>query len=504
VFPRRTPAFGVAAALLLAAVACRRERTGAPPSLEIEAIRRHVAECPIVLSDAVLDDLATYHACTVAPEVARLVRNDYADDELRPPEFRHLEDYAFAVSRATFEAQLDRFVDPNGALRAFLWIDAEQHLLHPDPILAPGVTIPFLWGAGALQACSGACEGRLVTPPHPERPYRALRWAALRRVPRTGPPLRGVRIGVDPGHAGGIYGLLEGRHVTFHERDGEHVVQEGDLTLRTALELRSRLVALGAQVTLTRDRPSLVHPEPLHALRPAAERLLRRISLDPEYARLERALEPEDRLRLRTALALYAISRQSRFESLRARANALTRAEPDLVLSIHFNATPPGSPQAVPQDLITMVRGFHARERLYNPYHRWRAMEEAFAVADFDASVHLGALCVRAMSRALGLPVARENRYRDHLPIRDAAGQPVGVDAWDGALLRYLDGVAVLTEGPWIDDPEEARRVASELATPPGTPATRTDQYASALTSCVVEWVGRWLRSEQNPFAGDP
>jgi hypothetical protein len=313
-----------------------------------------------------------------------------------------------------------------------------------------------------------------------------------------------VRVGVDPGHAGGPYGFFEARQVTFERAGGARALQEGDLTLRTALELRARLVALGASVTLTRGAPSLVHPEPLHDLRPAAEVLLRRIVLDPAYAEVEKRLASADRLRLRTALALFAVARQSRFESLLQRALLLDVESPDLVLSIHFNAYPPGSSRTEPQELVTMVRGFHARERLYNPHHRWRAIEEAFSVADFDAGVHLGALCVRAMSQRLDLPVARENRYPDHLPVRDAEGHPVGVDAWDGALFRYLDGVALLTEGPYVDHPDEARRLADGLDTPLGTPGTRTDRYADALASCVVDWVGRWVGAEQNPFAGDP
>jgi hypothetical protein len=311
---------------------------------------------------------------------------------------------------------------------------------------------------------------------------------------------------VDPGHAGGAFGFLEDRRVSYRPSPGaeEIVLQEGDLALRTALELRAKLAARGATVTLTRDAPGMVHPFPLRAFRPFAERLLRRIALDPEYARLARALAPEERLRLRSALSLLAVKKQNRFESLRWRARAAARAEADLFLSIHYNAGRFPAGARGREELVAMVPGFFEEERLYNPYFRWRALEEAFAVEDFDAAAHLGVLCVRAMSDRLGLPVAGEPRYPDHLPIRDAAGRPTGVDAWDGALLRYLDVPALLVEGPYQNEGGEMARLEAALAAPPGTPGTRTERYADALASCVEEFTGRWLRSARNPFGASP
>ena len=278
------------------------------------------------------------------------------------------------------------------------------------------------------------------------------------------------------------------------------MLQEGDLTLRTALELRAKLVERGAQVLLTRDGASLVHPFALHAFRPYAERLLRRLSLDPAYERLEKTLAPGDRLRLRTALALLAVKKQNRFESLRARAFAATAWRADLLISVHYNATPGPSGPSSREEVLAMVRGSFDEGRLYNPFYRWRALEEAFSIDDFDASAHLGALCVRSMSERLGLPVAGEPRYPDHISIRDRRGRPTGVDAWDGALLRYLDLPAVLTEGPYLDAPEELARLESNLAAPLMTPGTRTERYAEALEACVETFVESWLGSERNPF----
>jgi N-acetylmuramoyl-L-alanine amidase len=203
-------------------------------------------------------------------------------------------------------------------------------------------------------------------------------------------------------------------------------------------------------------------------------------------------------------VAIHAVRRESASESLRWRARRLADAGPDLVVSIHYNAAP-SSPRPPPgQDVVVMVRGFHQAARLYHPQDRWRALDEAFAIAEFDASVHLGALCVRAMSDRLGIPVSRDDRYRDQLPVLDAAGERTGVAAWNGALLRALDGVAIVAEGPYMTVREEAEHLQAALAAPPGTRGTRIERYADALAWCIAEFASRWTRSERNPFAAAP
>ena len=475
--------------------------------VDVGELRREIAGCPVPLTDAALDDLPTYQVCSLPPSVSRLVRNDYADDELEVPDLDALKRHAGQVPRSTFEAQLRRFADPHGVLAAFIRIDAERGLLLPDPVLAPDVAVPFAPEpeppGPQPAACSGdTCAGRLVSPVHPERPYRPARRAELLAAAAPDRPLAGLRVALDPGHAGGAFGVLEERHVAYRPAPGarEIVIQEGDLTLRTAFELRRKLAARGAEITLTRDAPGMVHPFPLHAFRPFAERLLRHVVLDPQYAQLERRLSAEDRLRLHAALAVFAVKKQNRFESLRWRAGAASRAGPDLVLSIHYDAAPFPTGERGPQQVLAMVSGFPDAGRLYNPLYRYRALEAAFAVDDFDAAAHLGALCVRTMSERLGFPVASENRYPDHLPIRDVHGRQLGVDAWDGAILRYVDAPAVLTEGPYVNERDEMERLEAALAAAPGTPGTHIERYADALASCVETFTARWLGSERNPF----
>jgi N-acetylmuramoyl-L-alanine amidase len=494
-----------AALLLLAALAVTRcarapvAREGAQGDAELALLRDALAGCPVALPDPALRDLAVYERCRLPAPVVALVRNDYADGAPGPERWEALRGYAGAVPRATFDAQLARVVDPAGVLKSWIAVDARANALLPDPVLAPGLAIPFAPGVATVAA--DARPGALVPPPHPDVPYRPARRAELRGRATSARPLAGLRVAIDPGHAGGPFGAFEDRRIAWRPGPGAAnvVVQEGDLTLRTALELRAKLVARGAEVLLTREAPGFPGAPDLAALRPAADALLRRIALDPGYAAVERRLAPEDRLRLHAALALHAVKKAQRFESLRARAEGAARAGADLLLSIHFNAgTQVGAPVA--QELVAMVAGNVGAERAYDPSHRARALRSALDVEGLDASAHLAALCVAAASRALAVPVATRNHYPDHLPLVFADGTTRGVDAWDGALLRHADVPATLVEGPYMTDPEEVRRLADALAAPLGTEGTRTERFAEGLARGVEEWARRWRESDGNPF----
>jgi N-acetylmuramoyl-L-alanine amidase len=502
----RRPALLLAVA---AAVSCARTPV-APRDGEVAGLRDALTGCPIALPDDVLRDLATYERCPLPRAVARLVRNDYADDATAPPRWDALQAYAARVPRSIFDAQRAQVVDPAGALASWIAVDAAANALLPDPVLSPDVAVRFAPEAPPSSLArvgpgtGGPVEERLgwlVSPPDAGRPYRPVRRAELRARSTPARPLSGLRVAVDPGHAGGPFGAFEDRRLVWHPAPGTPaiVIQEGDLTLRTALELRAKLVARGAEVHLAREAPAFPGALDLAALRASADALLRHLALDPSYAALERRLAPDDRLRLHAALALHAVKRQNRFESLRARAEGAARAGADLLLSIHYNAgLDVGAP--VEQELVAMVAGNADASRLYNPSHRARALRGALDVEAFDASAHLGALCVGEAARVLGVPVARRNHYPDHLPLVFADGATRGVDAWDGAVLRYADMPAALVEGPYMTDPDEMKRLAAALAAPPGAPGTRTERFAAGLARCVEEFARRWRESERNPF----
>ena len=69
--------------------------------------------------------------------------------------------------------------------------------------------------------------------------------------------LKGLKIALDPGHIGGKYSEMEGRHFVIGK---DAPVKEGDLSLEIAKKLEKILTALGAEVFLVRDKSEPVTP----------------------------------------------------------------------------------------------------------------------------------------------------------------------------------------------------------------------------------------------------
>lgn len=132
-------------------------------------------------------------------------------------------------------------------------------------------------------------------------------------------PLAGLKIAIDPGHIGGAWAKMEERW--FVVGDGKPV-QEGDMTLQVAKLLKPRLEALGAAVSLVREKT-----EPVTSIRPDSLLPLINNSTSPESPQ-----KLAERLFYRTA-------------EIRARADLVNQVlKPDLVLCLHFNAEGWGDP----------------------------------------------------------------------------------------------------------------------------------------------------------------
>jgi N-acetylmuramoyl-L-alanine amidase len=185
----------------------------------------------------------------------------------------------------------------------------------------------------AWQSCIGIddVEARIQTGNSPDDPIFRLRfaatessaprhWRAASELPPAAPgkPLAGLRIAIDPGHIGGEWAKMEERWFIVGEGNP---VQEGDMTLLVANLLKPRLEALGASVSLVREKL-----EPVTPLRPESLLSLTQDSQTQSPRKLA------ERLFYRTA-------------EIRARAELVnTTLRPDLVLCLHFNAEAWGDP----------------------------------------------------------------------------------------------------------------------------------------------------------------
>lgn len=143
--------------------------------------------------------------------------------------------------------------------------------------------------------------------------------------------LEGLHLALDPGHIGGEYAEMEGRHFQI---GGDPPVREGELVLEVARKIRSRLEALGARVSLVREANAPVQsvdPGLWDDLETAATAYLARQNpeSDPGEPAYAEALE-----RLRNLLFY-------RVREIRARAEHVNHElRPDLVLALHINAAP--------------------------------------------------------------------------------------------------------------------------------------------------------------------
>jgi hypothetical protein len=150
-------------------------------------------------------------------------------------------------------------------------------------------------------------------------------WRTAAELPTVDPekPLADLHIAIDPGHIGGDWAKMEERWFVVGDAAP---VREGNMTLEVANLLKPRLEALGAKVSLVRERL-----EPVTPIRPEALRSLAQEASVPEDspAHLQRLAE---RLFYRTA-------------EIRARALRVNQSlQPDLVVCLHFNAEAWGDP----------------------------------------------------------------------------------------------------------------------------------------------------------------
>ena len=223
------------------------------------------------------------------------------------PDWARLEAFQETITRGDFERLLTEIFTVGGAWRRFIEI--------------------------------GENEARILTGSTPEAEIFHLRFAkddtAASPTPRNwrrtadlppapdGLPLDGLHIAIDPGHIGGEWAKIEERWLLIG--DGPPV-REGDMTLLVAKLLVPRLQALGARVSLVRDKT-----EPITPLRPGSLLDLAADTAEPpdSPAALQKLAE---RLFYRTA-------------EIRARARVVNETlKPDLVLCLHFNADAWGDP----------------------------------------------------------------------------------------------------------------------------------------------------------------
>jgi hypothetical protein len=231
------------------------------------------------------------------------------------PDWTRLEAYQERITREDFQRLLDTVYAPGGAAAGVIDVQAEAAVIAKTLSPVENFVLRFARDAASVKAR-----------PLAWRPAARLGAAPANRT------LAGLRLVLDPGHLGGEWGRMEERSF---QRPGDHPVQEGDLTLAVCQRAATQLRALGAEVTLVREKAGPTTPFTAEALRPAARR-----ELEDRGVRDARETYADIHDPQRGATVQYEAERLFyRVAEIRQRARLVnTKLKPDIVVCVHFNA----------------------------------------------------------------------------------------------------------------------------------------------------------------------
>lgn len=228
-------------------------------------------------------------------------------------------------------------------------------------------------------------------------------WSSARFLPpaERDKPLSGLKIALDPGHLGGSWAKMEER---WFQVGASEPVQEGDLTLRVARLLATRLRDLGAKVSVVRsiDEPTTgKRPDDFREL---ARKILIRNGVPQPRDNVLDSTDPEKEktIRWQSEILFY------RYSEIRRRAALVnSKLHPDLVLCLHFNAEgwgDPSSPMLTDANhLHLLVNGSYLADELEFDDERFEMMRRLLSRA-YDEELPLADTIAVVMARETGLP----------------------------------------------------------------------------------------------------
>jgi N-acetylmuramoyl-L-alanine amidase len=285
------------------------------------------------------------------------------------PDWSTLNEFQNTITRADFERLLTTVFTTGGAWRSYIEIDETEARI--------------LTGSGGDDGVFHlrfAAEGLAAPVPRD--------WRAASELPPAPPgkPLDGLHIAIDPGHIGGEWAKVEERWLVVG--NGSPVC-EGDMTLKVANLLKPQLEALGARVSLVRDKP-----EPVTPLRPESL--------------VELAKETGGPADSPAALRKFAERLFYRTAEIRARAQLVNDTlKPDFVLCLHFNADPWGNPSAPTlvdrSHLHLLLNGAYTDEEVGLADQRFALLEKLLR-RTHEEEAKVGTTVANIFAEASGLP----------------------------------------------------------------------------------------------------
>jgi hypothetical protein len=230
------------------------------------------------------------------------------------------------------------------------------------------------------------------------RPFKTRDDLAALHNP-TDAPLRGLKICLDPGHIGGAWARMEERFLVVDRT--EWFIQEGAMNLLVAQKVRERLVAAGADVTMTKDTFEPVTTARPDDFREQAEREIGAYEKFQHLPELFRQAARADAVRKRQELLFY---RKSEIAARARRVNE--ELKPDLTVCIHFNATEESDDDKLVDDngLMVFVHGNYLAEELASDEQKFFLMRKLLEQSHAMEVEVSESVCL-ALASGTGLPI---------------------------------------------------------------------------------------------------
>jgi N-acetylmuramoyl-L-alanine amidase len=369
-----------------------------------------------------------------------------------PKEFSEIQrlDGAFSVSSEVYPQELAgpvrwdlpdqewnqrlRIFDPDASFRRFLTRSSTGILVYQDRDyrVVPDFQI-----------------NKLILPPLQH--LTAMAAAALHNTslaPKRG-PLAGIRIALDPGHIGSaLWDLRDGKYIK--DRQGR-LLSEGVMALQTALLLESELIALGADVFLTRRSFVPVFQSETYEkfdLRPFANEEFQSSRLEDWFLKLLMTVSPANLIGASrndpNVRRIFKDGTWARYRyffqraELQERAAAINAFHPDLTVIIHFDVDVPsnGSHGLNPQNYNStkaFVPGHFLFSEVSSRAERAQLARGLVQSTIWENSVRLSRNITHSISQRLAIPLDKGQ------PSFVTAIEP-GVFARNLGLLRRLSG----------------------------------------------------------------
>ena len=300
--------------------------------------------------------------------------------------------------------------------------------------------------------------------------------------------LSGIKIAIDPGHIAGDMktAMLEKKYIQFNYNNQNIAIAEGILTLQTALILKRLLEEQGAEVMLTREKPSqtafgITFKEWL-------EKHFKN-AVDSSY-KLNEVTEQEKTFLLTKATQRDVFRTYFNNLDMRQRAKKINEFAPDLSIIIHYNVDEKNTGWKKTSDKnynMIFTAGSFLKTELEKPIDRL-SFFRLLLTDDTEQSNKLAENLMNSFTANLNVPAA-DSTTADYLT-KYCIAKSKGVYARNLTLTRLVKGVVVYGETLYQDNATECIELSRMNTEVFGIKtSTRLKQVAEAYYEGILSYL---------------